>query len=273
MALLANDLVATDASSTLTSCVISNANGCNFSLASGGGTLNATMAHDLSSSGNPQFTNVTATGQLNASATTSSTSTTTGAVVTAGGMGVAKNMTVGGQINNTNTTNSTSRTTGAIVTAGGLGVGGRISCHGINFGGDTLGTYTGTTSWTPTISFGSFISPSLAYTSSGNYTVIGSMVFCSFIITLSNKGASSGNALIGLPFRASSAFQPTQGLGIWSTVTFNSGYTQAVISPNANGSTANLNQSSSSSSSGYLNLTYTNFSNTSIIQGGFYYYI
>ncbi len=230
------------------------------------------MTQDLTTSGNPQFTNLTATGQLNASATTNSTSISTGAIVTAGGMGIAKNATVGGQIKSTNTTNSTSTTTGAIVTAGGLGVGGQISCQGINFGGNTLGTYAGATNWSPTISFGSFISPSLTYTSSGTYSVLGSMVFCSFIITLSNKGASSGNALIGLPFRASSAFQPIHGLGLWSSVTFNSGYTQAVISPNANGSTANLNQSCSSSSA-YLNLTDTNFSNTSIIQGGFYFYI
>ncbi len=272
MALLANDLVATNGSSALTSCVISNANGCNFSLASGGGTLNATMTQDLSSTGNPQFGNVTATGQVNASATTSSTSTTTGAVVTAGGMGVAKNVTVGGQINNSNTTDSKSRTTGAIITAGGLGVGGRISCQGINFGGNTLGTYTGTTSWTPGISFGNFISASLVYTSNGSYVVMGSMVFCTFEIYLSNKGSGTGNTTITLPLNSSNAIQPTQGLGQWADVILNSGYTQVNIAVNSSSAVANLNQSANSSSA-YLNLTDTNFSNTSLIKGGFYYFI
>ena len=51
-----------------------------------------------------------------------STSTTTGALVIQGGIGMSGDSTVGGKINILNTTNSVSSTTGAVTIAGGLGV-------------------------------------------------------------------------------------------------------------------------------------------------------
>jgi len=54
--------------------------------------------------------------------TTQSTSTDSGSIITAGGLGVAKNVYIGGDLEITNTTQSAAINTGAIVTAGGLGV-------------------------------------------------------------------------------------------------------------------------------------------------------
>src|SRR5690242_259865 len=62
--LSANQLVATDGSGTQVSCAVSNANGCSFSVASGGATLNATMTQDLSTSGSPTFVSAKATTSL-----------------------------------------------------------------------------------------------------------------------------------------------------------------------------------------------------------------
>ena len=54
--------------------------------------------------------------------TTQSTSTDSGSIITAGGLGVAKDVYIGGDLEITNTTQSAAINTGAIVTAGGLGV-------------------------------------------------------------------------------------------------------------------------------------------------------
>ena len=58
--------------------------------------------------------------------------------------------------------------------------------------------------WTPAITFGGAASGILYHVNTaGNYTKIGNMVFASAIIILTNKGASSGTALItGLPANA-----------------------------------------------------------------------
>jgi hypothetical protein len=54
--------------------------------------------------------------------TTESTSTTTGSLKTAGGLGVVKNLYVGGIVDVANTTQSTSVTTGALIVDGGAGI-------------------------------------------------------------------------------------------------------------------------------------------------------
>jgi hypothetical protein len=272
MSLSPNQLVATNATSTQVSCAIANTNGCNFSVASGGGTLNATMTQDLSSSGNPQFGNVTATGQVNASGTTDSTSTSTGALITAGGAGIAGNVYVGGQINSTNTTDSTSTTTGAIVTPGGVGVGGNIYTTGINFGGSTLSKYLSTTSWTPYLAIGGSTA-GITYTGQGgSYSQIGSAVFCSFSINISSKGTNTGNLTITLPITSSNISQPTCNLGAWGLVGLNTGYIQANIAVNANSSYANINQSTGANND-YLNMTQANLTSTSGLWGSFWYFV
>lgn len=63
--------------------------------------------------------------------TTASSSTTTGALICAGGMGVAGKLYVGGDVNFSSTTASTSASTGALTVAGGCGVAGAVHAGGI----------------------------------------------------------------------------------------------------------------------------------------------
>jgi hypothetical protein len=60
-----------------------------------------------------------------------SSSTTTGSLVVAGGMGVTGNANIGGTVRITNTTNSFSTTTGALVVNGGVGITGNAFIGGI----------------------------------------------------------------------------------------------------------------------------------------------
>ena len=59
---------------------------------------------------------------INSSSATDSTSTSTGSIITSGGVGIAKALYVGTTANVASTTDSSSISTGAIVTAGGVGV-------------------------------------------------------------------------------------------------------------------------------------------------------
>ncbi len=61
-------------------------------------------------------------GVTNLNDTTQSTSIITGSLVTAGGIGLAKNLTVGGTAKVLDTTQATSQTTGSLTTAGGAGI-------------------------------------------------------------------------------------------------------------------------------------------------------
>jgi hypothetical protein len=81
--------------------------------------------------GNSATTDTRIMGALTLPNTTASTSSTTGALIVSGGVGIAKELNVGA------TTASTSTTTGALTVAGGAGIAGRL-----NVGGNTL--FTGT---------------------------------------------------------------------------------------------------------------------------------
>jgi hypothetical protein len=81
------------------------------------------------------------TNNIRANGTTESTSTSTGALVTSGGLGVAKNIVAGGNVTINGTTESTSTSTGALVTSGGLGVAKNIVAGGNVTINGTLNTF------------------------------------------------------------------------------------------------------------------------------------
>ncbi len=274
MSLSPNQLVATNVYSTQVSCAIANANGCNLSVASGGGTLNATMTQDLSPSSNPQFVNVTATGQVNASGLADSTSTITGAIITVGGMGIEKNVTVGGQIHSTDTIDSTSTTTGAIITAGGMGIAKNISCGGgINFGNGTLSNYRTPQSWTPILSIGGSTTGITYSNQSGTVGYFGNLVMCSFAMNLTSMGTSRGNVTLNLPYTCSSAVQPVINVGAWGNLNLDVDYTQLSLSPTPGTSYAYFYQSATSSNLGFTNLTSGNLPNNPGIWGNIWFFI
>ena len=72
-------------------------------------------------------TNINASGTFTLSSSTASTSTTTGALIVTGGVGIGGSINVGGVSKFTSSATSTNTTTGAIVITGGLGVGGSIN--------------------------------------------------------------------------------------------------------------------------------------------------
>lgn len=111
----------------------------------GASTLKNTLAVDGATTLNNTLNvagNTTIQGLINNTNTTQSTTTNTGAITTAGGVGIAKNLNVGGNanvggsttfggtVNITDATESTTTTTGALIVAGGVGIGKRINVGG-----------------------------------------------------------------------------------------------------------------------------------------------
>lgn len=89
-------------------------------LALSGGTMTGTIT--LGANNITGTSGSTITGGVFAGlATTDSTTTTTGAITTAGGIGVVKAITAGGVIKTTDSSASTSTSTGSIITSGGIG--------------------------------------------------------------------------------------------------------------------------------------------------------
>jgi len=74
----------------------------------------------------------TSNGWLRSYQSTNSSSTTTGALVSSGGLGVASNAFIGGTTTVTNATASTSTTSGALVVTGGAGIGGSLFASSSN---------------------------------------------------------------------------------------------------------------------------------------------
>ena len=70
------------------------------------------------------------TANVSITSTVSSTSTTTGALIVAGGAGIADNLYVGGKLRVVNPTNATTTTDGALVVTGGVGIGGDLYIAG-----------------------------------------------------------------------------------------------------------------------------------------------
>jgi hypothetical protein len=92
------------------------------------GRIEVTVDGDLV--GNITQDITTLTNDVKVSNTTVSTTTTSGALVVTGGVGVAGNITVGARFKSTDDTQSTSTTTGAIITAGGIGIAKNLTVGG-----------------------------------------------------------------------------------------------------------------------------------------------
>jgi hypothetical protein len=88
-----------------------------------------------------QFGNVSLTGVLASTNATESTTTTTGAVKIAGGVGIVKNANIGGNLAVTGATDSTTITSGAVVVAGGVGIAKNLNVGGnVRLGNGSLDT-------------------------------------------------------------------------------------------------------------------------------------
>jgi hypothetical protein len=74
--------------------------------------------------------NLRVSGHVEIKNTTESTSCTTGSLITAGGLGIAKRLNVCGDVKFNSITASTSDSTGALVVSGGVGVGGNTNIGG-----------------------------------------------------------------------------------------------------------------------------------------------
>ena len=83
--------------------------------------------HFIAGSGGTSIFKVKGDGAISTVANTATTSTTTGSIVTAGGIAAAKAIYAGGKIVTTDATDATSPTTGSLITAGGMGVGKRLT--------------------------------------------------------------------------------------------------------------------------------------------------
>jgi hypothetical protein len=97
----------------------------NIQIGQGGNNINF-----LDQAGNTLGNFNTSNGWFRSAQTTQSISTTTGALVSSGGLGIAGNAFIGNTTTVTVTTNSTTSTSGAIVAYGGVGIGQSLSVGG-----------------------------------------------------------------------------------------------------------------------------------------------
>ena len=128
-------------------------------------------------------------------------------------------------------------------------------------GTNTLEDFVDTTSWTPVLEFGGGTTGITYTVQQGKYTRIGSLVFLSLFITLSNKGSSTGQATItGLPYAANGNSAISGGDDVINTA---AGYTTVMgVITNTSSSITVTSSGDNVASSG---LTDANFNNTSTL--------
>lgn len=128
-------VLTTNGSGTLAWATVSGGSGGGASNPPGGATGNIQFNNNGSFAGTANLvwdsnTDTLGTFELYVSSTTTSTSTTTGAVIVDGGVGIAGQLNVGAQTKVVDTTASTSTTTGAFIVSGGAAVAGDIHVGG-----------------------------------------------------------------------------------------------------------------------------------------------
>ena len=142
---------------------------------------------------------------------------------------------------------------------------GAFDAPSISFDGGTnlLNKYTQGT-WTPALAFGGSATGITYTTQTGRYTRIGNTVSIQGTLTLSSKGAQTGNATItGLPIAANSDTNQPLMNGVPSTITLTTLYTQVYVQPTASATTASVGQAGSAQ--GVAAVTNTSFANNSSI--------
>jgi hypothetical protein len=132
--------------------------------------------------------------QTNITDATQSTSVSTGSLVTAGGVGIAKQTHIGGQLHCTSTATSTSTTTGCIRANGGVGV-----AENINVGGTTTSTGLITATGGLTTGAGSVL------TSTGTTTLTGATT-ATGLITANGGLTAGGLTSITVPNNGTSSY-------------------------------------------------------------------
>lgn len=120
--------------------------------------------------------------------------------------------------------------------------------------------------WTPAVSFGGGSTGVTYNTRSGKYVKIGSLVWISFYILLTNKGSSTGNATVtGIPFTPSSTYNTTGNISAdadmasMPTGTYGLVWNDGSIYFRVNSAT------------GWTGISNSNFTNTSGFYGSFTY--
>ena len=122
-------------------------------------------------------------------------------------------------------------------------------------------------SWTPALQFGG-AAVGMGATVLGIYTKIGRVVFFQGRVTLSDKGSSTGNALIqGLPFTSRNLANSSHAITIWNNGVNYDGYPHGLVGHNE----AFITLYETAEGGGITNLTNSDFANTDdIIVTGHY---
>ena len=160
---------------------------------------------------------------INSSLVTDATSTTTGSIITAGGVGIAKALYVGTTANIAGASTLAAVNASTLVTTTSIGVG-NVTLSGSGSGVQFPATQSASTdvntlddyeegTWTPGISFGNGTTGiTYATATNGFYTKIGRMVTVTGYLGLTNKGSSTGTSKItGLPFTSNAGTGGEQG--------------------------------------------------------------
>ncbi len=127
--LVSNAATTAVSTNTINTIVLRDGSG-NFSAGTITATLTGHSSLDLALTGGALSGALTTNSSIASSLATDSTTTLTGSITTAGGVGIVKNLYVGGSIVGTLTTDSSSISTGSLLTAGGLGVTKKIFAGG-----------------------------------------------------------------------------------------------------------------------------------------------
>ncbi len=156
--------------------------------------------------------NTSVTGSFTTTATTDSSSVSTGTIVTAGGVGIAKNLYVGGNQYITSYTGSSNSSSGALVVNGGVGIGGVLSLGSnvtVANGTDSTSTTTGAMTLVGGVGIGRRLNTGNTITSAAGVVasanVSGNNVTAAVTVSSSNVMSSTVNLVseVGSPFDTS----------------------------------------------------------------------